>query len=200
MGAIPRSIKMVGLLVVPAFALALVACGGGDSDDGGTEPGGTGDEAATVTQISRNQWDAVALATSKDEVVAQFGEPVAETEPGDQQTIQYNRSLGGVAYVTFTFDAESGQLVTKAWNDLTRNDVEITDAQWKQVRIGMSAEQVEALLGPPFLRRDQVSSLEGAERTAVAPGALQTCLDYRGITGTVCFDTAGKANYLNPPG
>jgi hypothetical protein len=33
----------------------------------------------------------------------------------------------------------------------------------------------------------------------VAAGALQTCLDYRGVTGTVCFDKAGKANYVHPP-
>jgi hypothetical protein len=183
---------------VPTLALALVACGGGGSDDAGSAAD-VASGVATVTKMSRKQWDAVPLGTSEDEVIAQFGKPGVATEPGDQQTIHYNRSPGGDAYVTFTFDADSGQLVTKVWDELTRKDVEISGAKWRQVKRGMTAEQVEALLGPPFLRRDQASSFEGAERSVVAAGALQTCLDYRGVTGTVCFDKAGKANYVHPP-
>ena len=203
LAAVRSLVRLLALVTCSALALGLAACGGGGTGDGGTQQSGeqsSGDGSQVkVTRITKKQWLAVPLGATKEEVVAEFGEPGEEGQAGEIDHIQYTLTPNADVYVGFAFDIETGRLEDKTWTVEPGGDNPIGAALYRRVANGMTEAQVLQVLGVPWSRDDAVSSYTVAERGAVRPGTLQRCFIYTGITATICFDQAGKVHYMYPP-
>lgn len=181
-------------------AIVLAGCGGGG--DGDTRQGDEADGGGSgvkIAKITKKQWLAVPLGVTEDEVVAKFGEPGKRGQEGEINRFSYWLDPDLESYVGFTFDTETHRLEDKSWTVETSDSRPIRKAQYRQVTNGMTEAQVTKVLGVPWERIDDVSSYTVAERSVAAPGTLQRCFIYTGITATICFDQAGKVNYTYPP-
>lgn len=211
------------ILIGTALALALAACGGGGTTtvtvQGGEEETAAPSEttAAEETQgteangevvgpefveISRDEWLALKLGSTRQEVIEALGPATRESGLGSGLvSLFYSLAQPNT---TISIAIDEGALASKKWIE-EFGGPPISPATFKKAKPGMSEKQVKAALGVPYERDDEYTTYSIPAMGENPPGTLQRCLIYRAparleYAYEICFGTDGRVNWTYPPG